>query len=108
MKARIHREYEAKVAVISSIAKSQDALAGILANIAEISAHSDVTARKLAENIRLLSAYQSVMAEMLTGIRLNRTKFGKPSLPWLKPGCTANRNDDRLEERNPGLREDSV
>ncbi|SMF89508.1 hypothetical protein SAMN05661091_4673 [Paenibacillus uliginis N3/975] len=108
MKARLYREREAKVAMISSIARSQDALAGILENIAEITAHSDVTARKLAENIRLLNAYQSVMAEMLTGIRLNRSKLGKPASPWLKPECSAYRNDDMLEERNLGVLEDLV
>lgn len=108
MKARIYREREAKVAVISSIARSQEALAGILENIAEITAHSDVIARKLAENIRLLNGYQSVMAEMLTGIRLNRSKSGKPTSPWLKPECLTRRDDDVLEKKTPALQEDSV
>ena len=70
------QEHAARVAMISSIARSQEALAGILENIAEVSAHSDVTARKLAENIRLLTGYQSVMTEMIAGIPLNRTKRG--------------------------------
>ena len=83
MITRTHREHEARVAMISSIARSQEALAGILENIAEVSAHSDVTAKRLAENIRLLTGYQSVMTEMLTGIPRNRTKRG--SSPWLAP-----------------------
>lgn len=89
MITRTHREHEARVAMISSIARSQEALAGILENIAEVSAHSDLTARKLAENIRLLTGYQSVMTEMLTGIPLNRTKRGSPSSPWLAAGRIA-------------------
>ncbi|WP_194541428.1 hypothetical protein MKY82_07570 [Paenibacillus sp. FSL W7-1279] len=89
MITRTHREHEARVAMISSIARSQEALAGILENIAEVSAHSDVTAKKLAENIRLLTGYQSVMTEMLTGIPLNRTKRGSPSSPWLAAGRIA-------------------
>ena len=110
MQARINREREqaAKIAVISSIARSQDALARILGNIAEITSHSDVTARILAENIRLLNAYQSVMAEMLAGIPLNRSKLGSPAAPWLKPGCSASRNISVFEERNLGLQEDSL
>lgn len=83
MITRTDREHAARVAMISSIARSQEALAGILQNIAEITAHSDVTARKLAENIRLLTGYQSMMTEMLTGITLNRTKQGSPASPWL-------------------------
>lgn len=83
MMSRIRREQEARYAVISSIAKSQEALAGILDSIADISAHSETTAKSLAENIRLLTSYQSVMCGMLTGISLRRSKEGKPSSPWL-------------------------
>lgn len=96
MKVQIDRERAAKIAVISSIAKSQEALAGILENIAEITSHSEFTARKLAENIRLLNAYQSVMAEMLTGIPLNRSKLGIPQSPWLTPECTYLSGDKSL------------
>ncbi|WP_106768586.1 hypothetical protein [Paenibacillus faecalis] len=106
MKSRIYREQEAKVALISSIAKSQEALAGILGNIAEITAHPDITARTLAENIRLLNAYQSIMAEMLTGIRINRSKKGKPSSPWLKNECLTCGKENMLEIRRSGLQED--
>lgn len=88
--------------MISSIARSQQALAGILENIADISAHSDVTARVLAENIRLLTDYQSVMAQMLTGIPLNRSKTGVPKPPWLAEGCSVNSNQTANDERNHG------
>ncbi|ANY72468.1 hypothetical protein [Paenibacillus ihbetae] len=94
MMTRTHREHAARVAIVSSIARSQEALAGILESIADISAHSDVTARTLAENIRLLTAYQSVMTEMLTGISLNRTKTGNPTSPWLADGCSASPNEN--------------
>ncbi|ANA81343.1 hypothetical protein PVOR_09340 [Paenibacillus vortex V453] len=98
MITRTHREHTARVAMISSIARSQEALADILQNIAEVSAHSDVTARKLAENIRLLTGYQSVMTEMLTGIPLNRTQWGSPSSPWLAVGRIANSSTAAQEE----------
>ena len=97
MITRTHREHEARVAMISSIARSQEALAGILENIAEVSAHSDVTSRKLAENIRHLTGYQSVMTEMLTGVRLNRTKRGCPSSPWLAVGRIASHGQTEQE-----------
>ncbi|GAB6929279.1 hypothetical protein JCM10914A_32620 [Paenibacillus sp. JCM 10914] len=89
MITRTYREHVARVAMVSSIARSQEALAGILHNIADISAHSDVTAKQLAENIRLLTDYQSVMTEMLAGIPLHRTKCGVPAAPWLAAGRIA-------------------
>lgn len=98
MLSRIEQEQAAKVAMVSSIAKSQQALAGILGSIADITQHSEVTARQLAENIRLLTAYQSVMTEMLTGIPLNRTKTGTPAAPWLSSDCGPERKV--IEERS--------
>ena len=89
MEAWLHREREAKIEIISSIAKSQDALARMLANIAQITDHSNEAARTLAENVRVLSGYQCVMAEMLTGIHFNRVKTGSPASPWLKAECSA-------------------
>lgn len=68
----MRREQEAKLALIESIAHSQQALARILDSVASVSAHSEVSARSLAENIRLLSRYQEEMSRMVTGIRLAR------------------------------------
>ncbi|MEK3731480.1 MULTISPECIES: hypothetical protein [unclassified Paenibacillus] len=87
MMSRLEQEQTAKIAMISSIASSQQALASILGSIADIAEHSDITARQLAENIRVLTAYQSVMTEMLTGISLNRIKTGSPAAPWLSSAC---------------------
>ncbi|MDR9748929.1 hypothetical protein [Paenibacillus taichungensis] len=83
----LRREQEAKLSLIESIAHSQQALARILDSVASVSAHSEVSARSLAENIRLLSRYQEEMSRMVTGIRLARIQHGKPGVPWLKdPG----------------------
>ncbi|MFE6077790.1 hypothetical protein ACFVQB_25310 [Paenibacillus sp. NPDC057886] len=83
----LRREQEAKLSLIESIAHSQQALARILDSVASVSAHSEVSARSLAENIRLLSRYQEEMSRMVTGIQLARIQHGEPGLPWLKdPG----------------------
>ncbi|NMO95235.1 hypothetical protein [Paenibacillus lemnae] len=87
MMSRIRREQEAKTALITSIARSQQALASILEQIAEVASCSDVTARKLAENIRVLSSYQGVMCETLTGITLNRVQQGRPVKPFIQEHC---------------------
>lgn len=83
----LRREQEVKLALIESIAHSQEALARILDSVASVSAISEMSARSIAENIRLLSRYQEEMSCMVTGIRLARIQQGEPSVPWLKePG----------------------
>ncbi|MBT2283514.1 hypothetical protein MHB43_26230 [Paenibacillus sp. FSL H8-0317] len=95
----MRREQEAKLALIESIAHSQQALARILDSVASVTAHSEVSARSLAENIRLLSRYQEEMSRMVTGIRLARIQHGEPGLPWLKdPGCAIRIVRDIQEE----------
>ncbi|GAB6991510.1 hypothetical protein [Paenibacillus pini] len=83
------KEHETKLALVSSIAQSQQALARILSSIADISAYSELSARNLQENIRLLSQYQGIMCEMLTGISLHRRIDGIPTSPWLNASHTA-------------------
>ncbi|WP_342552607.1 hypothetical protein [Paenibacillus sp. FSL R7-0652] len=95
----MQREQEVKLALIESIAHSQQALARILDSVASVSSHSEVSARSLAENIRLLSRYQEEMSRMVTGIRLTRIRYGEPGLPWLKdPGCAIRAAGDLQEE----------
>ncbi|MED5016021.1 hypothetical protein P9847_01740 [Paenibacillus chibensis] len=77
------KEQEAKLDMISSIAQSQQALARILSSIADVSSHSDLSARSLKENIRLLTQHQATMCEMLQGITLCHPRSGTPAPPWL-------------------------
>ncbi|WP_136608386.1 hypothetical protein [Paenibacillus dokdonensis] len=77
------KEQEAKLSIIASIANSQQALARILSSIADISSHSELSARSLKENIRLLTQYQATMCEMLEGIKLCHPRRGTPAPPWL-------------------------
>ncbi|MFI2858176.1 hypothetical protein ACH6EH_13720 [Paenibacillus sp. JSM ZJ436] len=83
MSRSTRREQEAKAELVASIARSQHALAHMLEQIAESTSFSDVTVKKLAENIRLLTQYQEVMSQMLTGISFNRVKEGAPAPVWL-------------------------
>ncbi|WP_054956229.1 hypothetical protein [Paenibacillus dakarensis] len=103
MNELIYKERAAKIAMISSIAKSQEALAHILTSIAHISAHSDITARSLFENIRLLSEYQLVMTEMLTGIQVCRSRLGKPAPPWVTSECSICEEDRLYEESRENM-----
>ncbi|MRN56051.1 hypothetical protein [Paenibacillus monticola] len=76
-------EHAVKLEMIRSIARSQAALAAILESIAELTGQSELTARKLSDNIRILSQYQSAMCRMMSGISLHRPKQGIPAAPWL-------------------------
>ena len=80
-------ERAVKLEMIRSIARSQAALATILESIAELTGHSELTARKLCDNVRILSQYQSAMCRMMSGISLHRHKTGTPAAPWLKQDC---------------------
>jgi hypothetical protein len=81
-------EHAVKLEMIRSIARSQAALAAILESIAEVTGQSELTARKLSDNIRILSGYQSSMCRMITGISLHEPKEGVPAAPWLSRDCS--------------------
>lgn len=81
-------EHAVKLEMIRSIARSQAALAAILESIAEITGQSELTARKLSDNIRILSGYQSAMCRMMSGISLHEPKQGVPAAPWLSKKCS--------------------
>ncbi|WP_426252682.1 hypothetical protein [Paenibacillus pabuli] len=102
----LRREQEAKLALIESIAHSQQALARILDSVASVSAHSEVSARSLAENIRLLSRYQEEMSRMVTGIRLARIQHGEPGTPWLKDPGYAIRMVRNIQEECSHVKEE--
>ncbi|WP_223069500.1 hypothetical protein [Paenibacillus caui] len=76
-------EREAKLQLILSISRSQNALARILDSMADVSAYSEETARALAHHVNRMSGYQQAMASMLTNIVLHRQYTGIPSPPWL-------------------------
>ncbi len=87
MSSGLLSEHAVKLEMIRSIARSQAALAAILESIAEVTGQSELTARKLSDNIRILSQYQSAMCRMMSGISLHRPKRGNPAAPWLSPAC---------------------
>ncbi|RUT29152.1 hypothetical protein EJP77_15670 [Paenibacillus zeisoli] len=76
-------EHEVKLQLVQSLVKSQEALARILDSIADVTEQSEAVSKQLYENIRVLTNYQSAMAQMLTGVRLNRQYYGTPTTPWI-------------------------
>ncbi|MDK8183648.1 hypothetical protein [Paenibacillus sp. UMB4589-SE434] len=85
--AHDHRENEAKVAMVEAITRSQIALARLLEQLADVSAHSEVQVKLMYDNIHLLSQHQHALCHMVTGWRPRSLNKGTPEIPWLNPVC---------------------
>lgn len=92
-----HREREVKLELLSSLARSQAALARILDSIAVVSEASPDLARSIAENVKLLTEMQENITEAVTGLSLKRKrrKYGSPVHPWLNTKITRKRTSSR-------------
>ncbi|GGF98810.1 hypothetical protein [Paenibacillus abyssi] len=77
------KEWEIKMELIASVARSQIAMAKILESIADLSGTSPKMAKSIRENIRLLTGMQQTIAEKITGIRWGRPQQGQPGRLWL-------------------------
>ncbi|MBD2871518.1 hypothetical protein [Paenibacillus arenilitoris] len=86
-------EYEAKAALLLSLAKSQEALARILDSIAELSECSPGMASMLRDNVCAMTSLQETIADAVTEMkwRRRRVKRGLPGKPWLKPSASIRR-----------------
>jgi hypothetical protein len=79
----VRNEGEARIELIRSIARSQQAVA----RISDISEHSPGMSKSIRENIRSLTALQLTMAEAVSCVRMRRLKQGRPAKPWLQAGA---------------------
>lgn len=76
------RENEAKLGILSAVARSQTAIARMMESIADVTEHSDPMAAQLRDNIRVMTNYQLAMARKLTGMRIRQMQKGIPRKPW--------------------------
>lgn len=77
------REIEIKLDILSSLARSQRALADMLEGIAALTLDSPEAAERLRRQVEVLVRHQTVLAEKLYGIRISRIVKGKPGKVWL-------------------------
>lgn len=104
----------AKLKLIDSIAQSQVAMARIMSSLADITEHSEATARHLAENIKVLTKYQDAIARTVCGITLHRVYNGTPTSPWIMQPCypaniaTRGEQEDYKHGKNKGSAQPSV
>jgi len=83
----IETEREARAAFLTSLARSQAALARILESIADVSDSSQSTAKQLRDNVRSLTDLQETIAESVTYLAWHRRgiRKGTPAKPWIQP-----------------------
>lgn len=99
----LHAREKAKINVVEAIAKSQMALARILDSMADMTHHSEDTARHLAENVKILVKYQQAIAHTVCGVALHRIHYGTPSSPWITDSCYAAADVTRGEQEEDAI-----
>ncbi|MFC3800537.1 hypothetical protein [Cohnella sp. GCM10012308] len=82
--SRLNAEWEAKLAMLRAIARSQEAMARMLESAADVSATGIPSAAALREHVRVLTGLQAEMARSVTGVSWAPPKQGRPAGPWLK------------------------
>lgn len=81
--SRREQEWTIKLSLMGSIAKSQEALAKILTNVADVTDMTGVTPQTLQEHVRVLSGMQGALLQIVTGMSWRPPVRGTPASPWL-------------------------
>jgi hypothetical protein len=69
--------------ILTSLARSQRALARIIEAVADQVEDSGQIAEHFSENIKLLSTYQRILAMKITRSKLRKKYFSTPGIPWI-------------------------
>lgn len=110
---RVYLEWETKLMLLRSIARSQEALARILESVADVSGSAGPTPKALREHVRVLSGMQSALLHAVHGTSWRPSRMGTPASPWLaKPvravkarrhaGAAMKREVSRIETQTRG------
>jgi transposase-like protein len=95
----LQKEWEAKLELIASIARSQAALARILGSVADVSAHVGVSPETLQDHVRALTSMQRAILKAVTGVSWRPPVKGKPASPWLVETVKVNRMNAEVTHR---------
>jgi hypothetical protein len=69
--------------ILTSLARSQRALARIIGAVADQVEGSDQISQHFTENIKLLSLYQRELTMKICRLQPRKQYFGKPGTPWI-------------------------
>lgn len=81
---RMSREREVKLDLLTSLARSQTAMARILESVAEVAVSSPDTAKALQQELRSLTRLQHAIAANIAPLRLPPVQEGAPGPVWLR------------------------
>jgi len=95
----LRKEWEAKLEILSSIARSQAALARILDSVADVSKHVGVAPETIHEHVRALTSMQRALLRAVTGVSWRAPVHGEPSAPWLAESVKKNRVNAEVSKR---------
>ncbi|WP_020617540.1 hypothetical protein [Paenibacillus daejeonensis] len=85
----LSREREVKLELLSSLARSQRAMARILESVADVTACSSDSARALQQELRTMTRLQQAIASSIVPLRISKVQRGKPGRLWLRDGKLA-------------------
>ncbi|THF73360.1 hypothetical protein [Cohnella fermenti] len=99
--SRLDKEWEVKLELLRSIARSQEALARILESVADVTAGSEPAASAMREHVRKLADLQAALVGAVTGQRWSAPRKGVPSPPWGSRGRKGRTGE--VKKRQGGL-----
>ncbi|WP_256759869.1 hypothetical protein [Cohnella sp. WQ 127256] len=80
---RLQREWEIKLQLMGAISRSQEALAKILENVADVTDAAGVSPATLHEHVRVLTGMQGALLRTVSGTSWRPPIQGRPASPWL-------------------------
>ncbi|RED52872.1 hypothetical protein [Cohnella lupini] len=80
---RLQQEWEIKLQLMSSITRSQEALARILESVADVTVSAGVSPAILQEHVRVLTGMQGALLRTVSGTSWRPPVRGEPASPWL-------------------------
>lgn len=98
--SRREQEWTVKLSLMSAIARSQDAIARILSNVADVTDLSGVHPKTLEEHVRVLVGMQGALLRTVAGKSWHPPVRGTPASPWLNDGIARSANKRKEAVRN--------
>jgi len=92
------REYEIKLHMLESIARSQRAIASMLESAAAVTAACGISPAVLREHLRALDGMQAALLRAVCGVSWRRPKRGRPQKPWLSAAVCPAAGEERGTE----------
>lgn len=98
--SRREQEWTVKLSLMGAIARSQEAIARILANVADVTDAAGVNPKTVEEHVRALVGMQGALLRTVTGKSWHPPVRGTPASPWLNDGIVRSANNRKEAVRH--------